>query len=141
MRPAIKPDGSRYYEMILCYVDDVISISTNPMDAIDGIKAVFRLKGDKAEVPEMYLGGGIQEVVNNSGRRCWTLSSEKYVKTAVSNLEETLAKKGKRLPSKCKTPLVSGYHPSEDTSPELDSDGLRYYQELIGVLRWAIELG
>ena len=59
MRPAIKPDGSRYYEMILCYVDDVISISTNPMDAIDGIKAVFRLKGDKAEVPEMYLGGGI----------------------------------------------------------------------------------
>ena len=141
MRPAIKPDGSRYYEMILCYVDDVISISTNPMDAIDGIKAVFRLKGDKAEVPEMYLGGGIQEVVNNSGRRCWTLSSEKYVKTAVLNLEETLAKKGKRLPSKCKTPLVSGYHPSEDTSPELDSDGLRYYQELIGVLRWAIELG
>jgi len=32
-------------------------------------------------------------------------------------------------------------HPAEDTSKELDAEGTRYYQELIGVLRWAIELG
>ena len=35
---------------------------------------------------------------------------------------------------------MSGYHPSEDTSRELDTEGIRYFQELIGVLRWAIEL-
>ncbi len=35
----------------------------------------------------------------------------------------------------------STYHPSEDVSAELNADGLRYYQELIGVLRWAIEIG
>ena len=53
------PDGRKYYEMILCYMDNVISISHVPMDAINGIKQTFKLKGDKAEEPEMYLGGNI----------------------------------------------------------------------------------
>ena len=33
------------------------------------------------------------------------------------------------------------YHPSEDISQELTPTGVKYYQELIGVLRWAIEIG
>ena len=100
-----------------------------------------KLKGDKAETPDMYLGGSIAKATTNEGTECWTLSSEKYVKTAVTNVKETLAEKGLRLPSKCLTPVVSGYHPSEETLKELDAEGTRYFQELIGVLRWAIELG
>ena len=140
LKPAIKPDSFKYYEMVLCYVDDVISMSECPMRAIDGIKGVFKLKGDKAEVPEMYLGGGICQVTTGSGTKCWTLFSEKYLKTAVENAEEKLAKGGRRLPSKCLTPVVSNYHLAEDTSTELDAEGTQYYQELIGVLCWAIEL-
>ena len=136
-----KADGFKYYEMILCYVDDVISIGEFPMKAIEGIKAVFKLKGDKAEVPDMYLGGSIAKIRTADETECWTISSEKYVKTAVQNVEETLAKKGLKLPSKCPTPFTSNYHPSDDVSNELNADGLRYYQELIGVLRWAVELG
>ena len=45
------------------------------------------------------------------------------------------------MPSKCGAPLKLGYHPEEDDSPELKADGVQYYQELIGVLRWVIELG
>ena len=127
--------------MVLVYVDDVIAISHEPEKVIEGIQAVFKLKGDKAEVPEMYLGGGVKQVETASGTKCWTLTSEKYVKTAVANVEEKLAKSNLRLPSKCGTPFTSGYVPSEDTSSELDGNGTRYYQELIGVLRWAIELG
>ena len=127
--------------MILCYVDDVISISHAPMDAINGIKQTFKLKADKAEEPEMYLGGNIAKAETASGTKCWTLLSEKYVKTAVAKVEEKLAKSGMKLPSRCITPIVAGYHPSKDTSNELNAEGVRYYQELIGVLRWAIELG
>ena len=105
------------------------------------LKESFTLKGDKAEEPEMYLGGNIATAETASGTKCWTLSSEKYVKTAVANVEEKLSKSGLRLPSKCTMPFVSGYHPSEDTSRELDTEGIRYFQELIGVLRGAIELG
>ena len=45
--------------MVLCYVDDVLAISETPMKTIEGIKAVFKFKGDKAEVPNMYLGASI----------------------------------------------------------------------------------
>ena len=141
LKPATKANGFKYYEMILCYVDDVISISKNPMAAIDGIKKTFKLKNDKAEVPEMYLGAGITKVKTSSGQVCWSMTSDKYVASAVTNVENTLMEKGLRLPAKCNTPFITGYHPSEDTTSELDADGTRYFQELIGVLRWAIELG
>eukprot|EP00980_Cylindrotheca_fusiformis_P019105 scaffold6452_cov132-Cylindrotheca_fusiformis.AAC.1 len=141
MRPATKPDGTRYYEYVLCYVDDVISMSCKPMEAIEGIKAVFKLKDDKAAIPEMYLGAGVNHVKTSNGTPCWALSSEKYLKTAIANIEEKLAKSGNRLPSKCSTPFKSGYQPSADTSKELDAQGVQFYQELIGILRWAVELG
>jgi hypothetical protein len=56
-------------------------------------------------------------------------------------VEEKLAKEGLLLPTKCSTPMTGTYHPSEDTSPELSAAGLQYYQEQIGVLRWAVEIG
>lgn len=69
------------------------------------------------------------------------MSAEKYVVAAVKNVEEALAKKGLRLPSKCYTPLSSDYCPELEVSLELKSDGIQLYQEMIGVLRWAVELG
>jgi hypothetical protein len=40
-----------------------------------------------------------------------------------------------------KTPIVSGYHPELDLSPLLHPDQANYFQNLIGILRWVIELG
>ena len=53
------------------------------------------------------------------------MSSEKYIKSAVQNIEETLQKMGQRPPSKCKTPLTYGYCPELDVTPELKADGLQ----------------
>ena len=47
---------------------------------------------------------------------------------------------GQRLPPKCKTPLAYGYRPELDVTPELKADGLQRYQELIGILWWAVKL-
>ena len=66
--PAVKPDGSQYYDMVLCYVDDVLAISHKPMETIEGIKGVFKLKGNKAEPPKMYLGTALQKVDTSNGR-------------------------------------------------------------------------
>jgi hypothetical protein len=141
LKAAVKTNGFEYYEMVLCYVDDLMIISHVPEKTIEGIQKVFKLKGDKAEAPDMYLGVTLEKKMNSNGTKCWTMSPQKYVDAAVRNVEEKLAKDGLRLPSKCLTPLQSTYHPSEDVSAELNADGLRYYQELIGVLRWAIEIG
>ena len=78
--------------MVLCYVDDVLVASHAPMRSIEGIKSVFKLKGDKAEEPDMYLGASLQRVKTSDGSLCWSQSSKKYVKAAVINLEEQLAK-------------------------------------------------
>ena len=73
--------------MILVYSDDVLNIGHNAVEIIEGIKAVFKLKGDKVEITQMYLGGEILEVDNSKGIKFWAMSSEKYEKYAVFNIE------------------------------------------------------
>ena len=141
MRPAVKQNGFKYYEYLLVYVDDVLSISDIPEDALKGIQTVFKLKDDKMEPPEVYLGAELAKMVTAEGVDVWTMSSDKYCKAAVENVESSLAEKGLRLPTKCGTPLKSGYKPEEDVTSELNREGVQTYQELIGVLRWACELG
>ena len=75
-----------------------------------------------------------------NGRDVWTMSSTDYVKAAIANVEEQLKKKGKKLPTKVPTPMPANYHPELDTSPELDHHGVTTYQELIGMLRWSVEI-
>ena len=38
------------------------------------------------------------------------------------------------LPSICATQYKSDYHASDDVSTVLDTDGVQYYQEVIGIL-------
>ena len=111
----MKPDGSEYYEMVLCYVDEVLAISDMPMRKMDGIGIVFKLKDDKSEVPYMYLGATLCKVETETGTKCWSMSSEKYAKTAIENLESNFGKSNMHLP-KCRTPMSTSYHPSEDVT-------------------------
>ena len=46
-----------------------------------------------------------------------------------------------RSPSKAKNPLLTNYRPEVDITAELDADLIPRYLQLIGMLRWAIELG
>ena len=140
LRPAVKADGFVYYEMVLCYVDDILSISDDPKRSLLALTSTFKLKDDKIEEPETYLGAKLDKMTVG-GIECWTMSAEQYVNASVKNVEEALAKRGLRLPTKCYTPLSTDFHPELETSAELKSDGIQLYQELIGVLRWAVELG
>ena len=63
------------------------------------------------------------------------MSPDKYCESAVKNVEGALKDKGLRLPSRCYTPMSSGYRPELDSTAELKADGVQWYQELIGMLR------
>ena len=140
LKPAIKPDGFKYYEIILCYVDEVMAISHIPSKTIDSIQQVFKFKNNKASAPDMYLGVSLEKKVNSQGTPCWSMPPEKYVAASVLNVEEKLVKDRLKLPTNCKTLMRTDYHPADDTSVELTAEGLKYYQELIGILHWAIEI-
>ncbi len=141
LRPAMKNNGFRYWELILCYVDDVLCIHEDPTIALKQIATRFKLKKDKMDEPDVYLGAELSKMENEDGDLCWAMSSEKYCTAFIANVNESLAKKGLRLPTKCITPLCSGYKPELDCTGELKADGLQFYQEIIGSLRWAVELG
>ena len=45
------------------------------------------------------------------------------------------------LANSLQDPIMSNYWSETDTSPELKSEGVTQYQDMVGVLRWAVELG
>ncbi len=69
------------------------------------------------------------------------MSADQHIKDALHNLECNLQHMGKRLPTNITTPLSSNYRPELDVSPYLDEDFTQFFQQLIGTLRWCVELG
>ena len=59
----------------------------------------------------------------------------------VKNVEVRMVKKVMRSPRRSKTPMSSDYTPELYATTELESYIITMYQELIGVLRWAIDIG
>ncbi|KAI2511713.1 Reverse transcriptase (RNA-dependent DNA polymerase) [Fragilaria crotonensis] len=89
IQPATKPDGFENYEVTLVYVDDILCISHDPRATMEGIQAAFRLKDNKIEKPEHYLGAQLEQKIIGDVE-CWTMSSEEYVKAAIVSVETAL---------------------------------------------------
>ena len=56
MRPATKSNGGQYYEYLLVYVGDILSISEDPEITIDKLKRKFPIRDETIESPKKYLG-------------------------------------------------------------------------------------
>ena len=141
MRRATKPDGSYYYEYVLFYVDDALAISLDPRSILLKVDKYFPMKPNSIAVPDIYLGAKISKARLPNGTEAWAMSSSKYVQEAIKNVKSWLEKRDRKLPTRCSTPLPTSYRPELDISPELDAEDANYFQSVIGVLRWAVELG
>lgn len=146
MRKNLKPGSNfKYWEYVLVYVDDVLIVSHDPSSAMDFIKSKYVVKPSSIKEPDVYLGADVRkwkiEDAEDPEKVRWAMSSDSYVKRAIGEVEEELAKIGKALPKRTATPMAQGYRPEVDSSPELDDAQANYYQGLIGVLRWMCELG
>ena len=141
-RSARKTDGTEYIEYVLLYVDDILVISEHPEEVLrNEIGKHWQMKEDSIGKPSLYLGGKCREVELDNGVKCWAFSSSQYVQSAVDNVKAWLAKKNRTLPNKAEAPFASGYRPEVDVSRELVPEDASYFQSLIGVLRWIVELG
>ena len=144
-RANAKPDGMRYYEYILVYVDDVLIISHNTEVHLKQIQANYDLNPSSIGPPSRYLGADVKRAMrpgDTSGREYWSFSAYTYVKNAVRNVKLMLNEEGRGLKSTAKSPFSnSSYRPELDMTDECDDDGASRFSQLIGVLRWAVELG
>ena len=79
-----------------------------------------------------------------NGVWAWALSPSKYVNQAIKNCENHLSENygGKyTLPKKAENLFRMGYEPELDESTPLDAELSSYYQSIIGVMPWMVELG
>jgi hypothetical protein len=146
IKPATKDCGFEYYEMILVYVDDVLHCSHDITKVEKHLKGAYRLKDGSAGEPDRYLGANIRKYVIDGDIR-YALTCEDYVKSAINNVEKMLLEdgqdKGLAIYGKksASRPFPINYRAECDVSNELTPNMASRYLQLIGILRWAVELG
>jgi Reverse transcriptase (RNA-dependent DNA polymerase) len=135
-----------FYEYVLVYVDDLFCVSFDPYRTMDQLSERFTFKEGSIKSPDSFLGA---QLSHHEKYDCWTISATNYINAA----SQTIASKVKaRKPEQpfyhypltkmsCKQPIASHYRPEEDGTPLLDDDNTTFFQEIIGILRWAVELG
>ncbi|KAI2493498.1 Reverse transcriptase (RNA-dependent DNA polymerase) [Fragilaria crotonensis] len=113
----------------------------------DHMAATLREGGFKGSVkePDSYLGAEVKkwtiDGADNPSKVRWAMSSDLYVKRAVTEVERELDEIGERLSTKVSTPMSQGYRPEIDTTPELDAKRANYFQGLIGCCAGSVNLG
>ena len=110
------------------------------------LKGLYRLKDDSLGPPSRYLGANVEKVQLEDGSVAWSTTSKKYYRAAIENVERMLEMEGsqplKVFGSKAgERPYPAPYRPEVDVTKVLGDDLHSRYLQLIGVLRWAIELG
>ena len=145
-----KSNGDPYYAYILCYVDDLLIIHEDPYKDMEKIKNVYPVAEKSIGPPSVYLGANIQKLDSNTpNKECWGASAEQYVREAVKNVKARLKQDGFVFNKKLSDPNYSPdspfsnkqYRPELDTTQECNDEQTNFYQNLLGVLRWIIELG
>ena len=84
MKPASKPDGTEYYQYVICFVDDVAVAMENPKEFMDELGRRFTLKDGSVKEPDMYLGADVKKWYiagsEEPGKVRWAMSSTKCTK-------------------------------------------------------------
>ena len=141
MRKGENPAGEPVYEYILVYTDDILIISIDGKKIMNQLDQHCMVKKDSIGFPDIYLGAQVSEFVLSDGSRHYALSADKYVKEALQNVRDYLDSRNRQLKKKTPGVLPKGYRPELDTSQYLVDEDAVYYQQQIGVLRWAVEIG
>ena len=142
-RHSKRENGTEYYELLLVYVDDILLVSHQPKPTLEELGKIYALKDGSLDKPEIYLGAQLYEHFLPDGRKAWAMASDKYVKSAVTTVEDLLKSDGdgSHLKTTAKEPVPTSYRPELDVSEELNAEMTSRYRQLVGILRWAVELG
>ena len=121
------------YEYIAVYVDDLLIAARDPKSIIDILseKHKFKLKG----VGPLTYHLGCDYFRDKDGTLC--CGPKKYITKLMGQFESMFGCK----PREYTSPLEKGDHPEIDDTEELNEEGIKKYQTMIGCLQWAVSLG
>ena len=104
----------------------------------------MKLKPDSIGDPDIYLGAKLKKAELDNDVFCWFLSQSKYVQAAARNVEKHVNTEFGdhfEMTKFAPNPFPLDYDPDTDVSSELGAEDASYYQSIIGILRWMVELG
>jgi Reverse transcriptase (RNA-dependent DNA polymerase) len=61
MKPKVKHNGEEYWEYVLIYSDDILVVSHDPLEVMNGLTKVYTLKEGSVAPPKTYLGADVQQ--------------------------------------------------------------------------------
>jgi hypothetical protein len=137
-------DSVLYYAYILCYVDDIPCIHNDDLSVLTQINNYLPLKPTSVGDPDIYLGAKLNKTQLPNGIYAWGMSPSKYVNQAVKSCQTYLSAKLNdkyKIPTRADNPFPTNYCPDTDATEPLDPECSSFYQHLIGVMRWMVELG
>ena len=114
------------------------------MSVLNQINGYLPLKPTSVGDPDIYLGAKLKETQLPNGIYAWGLSPSKYVNQAVKNCQTHLTEKLNdkyKIPTRADNPFATDYCADTDVSEPLDDECSSFFQHLIGVMRWMVELG
>ena len=141
----IRPDdGFEYYSYILCHVDDILVIQHDSLSILERIDSYFKIKPSSIDNTDIYLGTKVKKMTLTDETWCWYLITSKYVQEAVQNCEQALRYTyggTYKFINNDPNLLPMGYKPETGLTTPLISEIASYYQSLIGVIRWMVDIG
>jgi hypothetical protein len=114
------------------------------MSVMNEINGYLPLKPSLLGDPDIYLGAKLKQNRLSNGVIAWGCSPSKYIDQAGENCQIHLTEKLNvkySIPARTDNPFPVDYDPSTDLSDILDPECLSFYQHLIDVMRWMVELG
>jgi len=126
-------DKGKHYEYIARYVDDLAIASKNPQDIVDELQTKHKLKLKGTGPITYHLGCDFFRDKEGVLSMC----PKRYIEKMVVTFEQMFGSKPKTYSS----PLEKNDHPELDTSDELDAEGIRKFQALLGAIQWAVFIG
>ena len=93
------------------YVDDILSVSLKPCEAINEIVKFFKPKEGSIKEPKIYLGGDVGKTQLPDGCEVWMTSPRTYIATSIKVVECLFVEDGEgySLKNKVKNPFPTDY--------------------------------
>ena len=137
-------NGEPYYSYILNYVYNVLVISKEAGPILARLGKYFKLKAVSVVPPKTYLGTKLRLTRLPDGVIACDMSPSHYVQEATKCCKKHVDKifKVKCIWfGKSNNPFVMNYDPCTDVSTVCTADESSYFQSLIGIMRWMVEIG
>jgi hypothetical protein len=118
MRIQCKPNGDRYWEYVLMYVDDIMCVSHDPQSVLDAIGQRYKLKPGSVGELTSYLGADALAIRTNPDGQCNPTSIQCSVKEVESKLAEINRKLPELIICLARSPAVTGIFTHSNTLGE-----------------------